>query len=102
MPRRTKYTTLRISSDRKRYYKNFKYPEIPLSFNDTYITTVSGDRLDLLADQFLGDVDYWWVISIANPDVIRRDSFNLKPGIEIRIPKDIENILEEFETLNKF
>ena len=46
-------------------------------------------------------MDLWWVITTANPGVIRRDSFNLKPGIEIRIPQDIESILEDFEKLNE-
>ena len=102
MSDRIEHTNLRISPNKKRYYKALKYPEIPLTFDDIYVTTTSGDRLDNIANQFYDDVDLWWVISIANPDVIRRDSFNLKPGIEIRIPKDIEKILEEFETLNKF
>ena len=101
MPRRTKYIQQRINLDRKRYYKNLKYPEIPLTFNDIYVTTTSGDRLDNLAHQFYKNVDLWWVITTANPDVIRRDSFNIKPGIEIRIPQNIEGILEEFEKINE-
>ena len=46
-------------------------------------------------------MDYWWVITTANPGVVRRDSFNLKPGIEIRIPQNIESILEEFLKINE-
>ena len=101
MSYRTKNINQKINLNKKRYYLNVKYPEIPLSFDDIYVTTTSGDRLDNLAHQFYQDVDLWWIITIANPDVIRRDSFNLKPGIEIRIPQDIEIILEEFEELNK-
>ena len=100
MSDRLKNPQLRISSNRKRYYKALKYPEIPLSFNDIYITTTSGDRLDNIANQFYDDNDLWWVITTANPGVVRRDSFNLKAGIEIRIPQDIETILEDFEELN--
>ena len=101
MSYRTKNINQKINLNKKRYYLNIKYPEIPLSFDDVYITTTSGDRLDNIAHQFYQDVDLWWIITTANPDVIRRDSFNLKPGIEIRIPQDIEIILEEFEELNK-
>ena len=101
MPRRTQYTKQLIDLNRKRYFKYLKYPEIPLSFDDIYITTTSGDRLDNLAHQFYQNVDYWWIITTANPDVVRRDSFNLKPGIEIRIPQNVENILEEFEKINE-
>ena len=28
------------------YYRGTKYPEIPLSENDIYVITVTGDRLD--------------------------------------------------------
>ena len=101
MPRRTQYIQQRINSDRKRYYRNIKYPEIPPTFNDIYVTTTSGDRLDNLAHQFYKNVDLWWVITTANPNVIRRDSFNLKPGMDIRIPNNIQGIIEAFEELNK-
>ena len=87
----------------KRYFKYIKYPNIPLSINDIYAITVEGDRLDLIADQFYNDVDLWWIITTANPDIIRRDSFNLKPGLQIRIPDQnrVSNILRSFEQLNK-
>jgi hypothetical protein len=100
MPSRLNYISKK-RSDNKNYYLNLKYPEIPLSINDLYITTTSGDRLDTLANEFLNDVDLWWIITTANPDVIRRDSFNLKPGIEIRIPNNIQGAIQEFEALNK-
>ena len=87
----------------KRTFKYIKYPQIPLSVDDIYATTLVGDRLDLIADQFYNDVDLWWVVVTANPDVIRRDSFNLKPGLQVRIPSPnrITNILKSFEQLNK-
>ena len=100
MPSRLNYI-LKKRTNSKNYYRNLKYPEIPLSINDLYITTTVGDRLDSLAYEFMNDVDLWWIITTANPDVIRRDSFNLKPGIEIRIPNNIQGIIEAFEALNK-
>ena len=86
--------------DKPRYLKPIKYPEISLSIDDIYVQTTSGDRLDLLANQFYGDTRLWWIISIANMNIIRRDSFNLKAGIEIRIPADLQKILNEFEEIN--
>ena len=83
------------------YLLPLKYPEIPLNIMDIYVTTTAGDRLDLLAHQFYHDVDLWWIISSANPSVIRRDSLVLEPGLEIRIPASIQFILEEFERINK-
>ena len=100
MPSRLNYITEKRLNN-KRYYKNLKYPEIPLSVNDIYITTTSGDRLDSLAYEFFNDTDLWWVITTANPDIIRRDSFSLKPGLEIRIPNNVQGIIEAFEALNK-
>jgi hypothetical protein len=46
-------------------------------------------------------VDLWWIIAIANPDIVRRDSFRLKSGLEIRIPQDHFTIIEAFEEINK-
>ena len=101
MPIRTSYGQTKLDSDKKRYYKALKYPEIPLSINDIYITTTSGDRLDLLANQFYKDVDLWWIIATANPNIVRRDSFNLKGGLELRIPADKDEIIQSFSELNE-
>lgn len=98
---RVKNINLKIGTNNKPYYKNIKYPDIPLSENDIYVVTTAGDRLDSIAYQFYKDIRLWWVISSANPDVIRRDSFNLKPNLEIRIPANINVILEVFKDINK-
>ena len=81
-------------------YATIKYPEIPLTEDDIYITTGVRDRLDTLAYTFYRDVDFWWIIATANPGIARRDSLCLKPGIEIRIPRDVNGIISEFEELN--
>ena len=101
MPIRTSYGQTKIDSNKKRYYKALKYPDISLSINDIYIITTSGDRLDSLANQFYKDVDLWWIIATANPNVVRRDSFNLKGGLEIRIPANKDEIIQNFSDLNK-
>ena len=88
-------------NDGRTVFRSRIYPDIPKSDTDIYIVTQTDDRLDTLANQFYKDVDLWWVITTANPGVVRRDSFNLKPGVEIRIPQDIESILENFEKLNE-
>ena len=88
--------------NRKRYFVPLKYPEIPLSADDLYVITTTGDRLDLLAYDYYGDEELWWVISRANPDVTRRDSFFIKSGVQIRIPDPnvIESVRQEFDSLN--
>ena len=82
------------------YFAGAIYPRIPLSKSDIYVTTTIGDRLDLLAHQFYSDVNLWWVILSANPDVIRRDSYALKSGLEIRIPANPMGAVKMFKSLN--
>ena len=102
MPNRLR--TIKIKKDQttnNRYYKNIEYPEIPVRSNDIYIISKSTDRLDLLAFDYYKDSGLWWVISKANPDKVKRDSFFLNPGLQIRIPSEIESIYESFERLNR-
>ena len=101
MRNRIQYIKAKRDVNRKRYFKPLRYPNIPLSSNDIYIKTTIGDRLDSLANQFYNDVRLWWIISTANPHIIRRDSYSLKPNLEIRIPTDVKRILENFEEINK-
>ena len=42
----------------------------------------------------------WWAISLANPNVLKRDNLYPKPGIEIQIPIDVESIRQGYSTLN--
>ena len=86
---------------KKSYYKNIEYPEIPVSPDDLYIISKSTDRLDLLANDYYNDSRLWWIISKANPGKISRDSLFLNPGIQIRIPTDVEQIYKDYENLNK-
>ena len=90
-----------LRKDGKRYFKNLKYPNIPLSIDDIYVLTTIEDRLDSLAYQFYNDVRLWWIIANANPDLIKRDSFSLGPHIEIRIPQNVDDVIKNFEQLNK-
>jgi hypothetical protein len=101
MINRTQYIKQNKNFQGKSYYKPIQYPSIPLSVRDIYILTTVGDRLDSLANHFYNDVSLWWVIATANPDIIRKDSYNLKPNLEIRIPVNISQILSNFENINK-
>lgn len=89
------------SVDKNRtYYKNIEYPKIPISSNDIYILSRVGDRLDSMANDFYRDNSLWWIISKANADKISRDSFFIKPGLQLRIPQDTEKIIQDFEKIN--
>jgi len=101
MRERNQYSRSKIDKDKGKILSALKYPSIPLSVNDIYVITLEGDRLDLMADQFYTDTRLWWIISQANPDVLRRDSYSVPSGLEIRIPMGISKILLNFEKLNK-
>ena len=89
-----------INRDRKRYYINTVLPEIPLSQDDIYIITQDGDRLDNLSFEFYNDVHYWWVILAANPNKLRKDSYHVVLGEQIRIPSDPLRYVDEFIDFN--
>lgn len=80
------------------YYLNNVYPDIPLSPDDSYVIAVLGDRLDLLAFDFYGDVSFWWVIAAAN--ALPGDSLNLEPGMQIRIPANLAGIITNYKLVN--
>jgi phage tail protein X len=89
-----------ISKPTRQLFNTVKYPEIPLSINDTYVTSTEGDRWDTLAYTYYGDSSYWWIISIAN-DSLPQNSLFIPPGIQIRIPANASIIIRQFETLNQ-
>ena len=101
MANRYENTPIRVDENKNRYYTNTLYPEISPSINDIYLLTEVGDRLDTLANTYYQDTSLWGVISKANPDRVRRDGLLLQPGIQIRIPSNIEGILNDFENLNR-
>jgi hypothetical protein len=80
------------------YYLNNIYPDIPLSENDSYVISTLGDRLDLLALDFYGDVSFWWIIASAN--ALSGDSLYIEPGLQIRIPNDVTAILNQYKLVN--
>jgi hypothetical protein len=82
-----------------RYRESTRYPDIPLSESDVFIYTMRGDRLDNLAYQFYNDPTLWWILSIANPD-LPNDSLYPTLGYQLRVPSDINQILNNFDQLN--
>lgn len=92
--------TILFTTQNKPYYKGKMYPNIPLSEEDIYVITTIGDRLDSLAYSYYRDVNLWWVISAANNNVTKGSIFPI-PGTQLRIPMDINTVLELFDEFNK-
>jgi len=82
------------------YYKGKYYPNIPLSENDVYVITTVGDRLDNLAYSYYNDSTLWWVIATANNN-ITKGALYPEPGTQLRIPTDLNNVLQQFDKFNK-
>ena len=97
-----------IRINNKVLYATSRYPEIPLSNNDIYVYTVSGDRFDILANKYYKDSSLWWVISIANTGnagagtlvSLPQNSLIIPEGIQIRIPSNYANIIRNFNAIN--
>ena len=100
MNRYDNQTTLTTKEDKKPYYKQKFYPNIPLSENDVYVITTIGDRLDSLAYSYYRDPKLWWVISAANNN-INKGALYPVPGTQLRIPTDINAVLNLFEQFNQ-
>jgi phage tail protein X len=83
----------------KRRYINIKYPQIPLSAEDTYVYGEQGDRFDILAQQYYGDASLWWVISSANGN-LSQDSYYLPLTQQIRIPANVGAIVAQYNSIN--
>ena len=84
----------------KLVYQTSRYPEVPLSINDVYVYTTQGDRFDTLAQQYYSDSSLWWVISIANTDKVNQSTLVIPEGLQIRIPSNFANVIQDFNIIN--
>lgn len=96
MASRYKKNDVRKLQDGRVVYKTKIYPQIPLSDDDVYVVVQTGDRLDTLAHQFLGDQSLWWIIAAANN--IHGAFFALDDGTILRIPKDYNAVINLFNS----
>ena len=97
----SRYSNIKVlkeSQNSVRYFRASKYPDIPFSDQDIYIETVYGDRLDMISYEYYKSTDYYWVLMVANN--LPGDSIFVKPGTQLRIPSDLEEILADYESLN--
>jgi hypothetical protein len=87
---------IREESGVRRFSTTYYY-KIPFKTSDFFIYAKSGDRLDLLANDYYGDPRYWWII--ANENDIGKGTIIPPVGIRLRIPYPL-NMLE-LENLKK-
>ena len=83
---------IKKDKDNVRYFKPRIIPNVPIKDSDIFVYPVYGDRFDTLAQKFYGDSNLWWIIAKANN--INDGSIGLKPEKRIRIPVEIQSILD--------
>jgi len=96
----SRYSNTKVKRDKSgiRVYKTTYYPDIPIRDTDQFIYPRFGERLDLLAYKFYGDVTLWWVIAKANGI---KGKMYVPQNTEIRIPGNVSKVLEDFNNINK-
>ena len=96
----SRYSNTKVKRDKSgiRAYKTTYYPDIPIRDTDQFIYPRFGERLDVLAYKFYGDVTLWWVIAKANG---LTGKMYAPQNTEIRIPGNVSKVLEDFNNLNK-
>ena len=100
MANRYQYSNiLTTKNTKKKYLSSMIYPKIKPSNDDLYIISEGGDRLDILASKYYGDITLWWIIATANN--LNDASLSITPGTQMRIPSNLSNILSDLEKINK-
>ena len=97
--KKSKLAVLKTKETKKEYLESTLYPIVKPNDGDTYIISEAGDRLDLLAHKYYGDQSLWWIIATANN--INDATFYVEEGIQLRIPSDINAILNDLQKINK-
>ena len=87
-----------FSQEKKQIYIQTYYPSIGFKDDDLYIITSNTDRLDLIAFDFWGDDKLWWVLAMVNN--LECDSMFPPNGTQLRIPKDVESIINLYNENN--
>tara|TARA_R110000782_G_scaffold141489_2_gene234227 strand:+ start:142 stop:450 length:309 start_codon:yes stop_codon:yes gene_type:complete len=96
----SRYKTIKVVRPKEtRRLLTTSYPAIPYNSDDFYVITTGGDRFDVLANEYYNNSEYWWIIAVANPHVSRKN-FVINQGIQLRIPVNVADIVENFKSKN--
>ena len=96
----TRYSETNIINrwDGKRVYLATLYPYIAPQTTDLQIITNETDYLDALAYKYYRDTTLWWIIAVANN--LGKGKLSIPPGLTLRIPININDIISQFSRLN--
>lgn len=98
----SRYDNIEIDKrwDGKRVYKSVEYPVIVPQDSDVQIVSSEADYLDTLALKYYNDPEKYWIIARANN--LGKGRLSVPPGLTLRIPLDISQILAEYNRLNAY
>jgi hypothetical protein len=91
-------TFIQTRWDGKRVYTTTQYPIIEPQDSDVIVISNEGMYLDGLAYQYYQDPTLWWIIALVNN--LGKGRLSVPPGIQLRIPTNINAILTQFNALN--
>ena len=95
---RYKNSIIKKDKDGKRYYRPTIVPNIPIKDSDIFVYPVYGDRFDTIAYRYYGDSNLWWIIAKANE--LSKGKLSPDPEFKLRIPTEIDDILESIVSSN--
>jgi hypothetical protein len=73
----------------------YPYVKIPVLPTDQYIVYQTDiTRLDRVSLQYYDDVNYWWLIMLANPQYT--SEFQIEDGTQIRIPFPFQTAYDNY------
>ena len=94
---RYKSIPTKSDSNGKKIVSTSILPKVRKRESDTFVLMVEKTRFDHLAHRFYGNPNYWWIIAAANEV---HGTMYAKLGSQIRIPRDINGIITEYNRIN--
>lgn len=96
-----RYETTKVDKrwDGSRVYRTTYYPIIQPQESDAIIISNEADYLDSLAYKYYSDPTLWWIIALANN--LGKGRMSVPPGIQLRIPTNVNAIVVQYNNMNR-
>jgi hypothetical protein len=96
----TNKSYLRNTGYRKFFLDVANLPKIDTTKGDYIVVPMECEnRMDLFSYQQYGSSRLWWVIALANADMIKDPIWDFKSGMQVFVPRD-SDLLEKIAGVN--